>query len=115
MGSATEVIRLTPLGGPTVLLETGEVRLLADPTFDPAGEYPIGSRRLVKTAGAVWTAQQVGMVDAVLLSHDQHPDNLVTGSSGRHAVSRPGRPAALPGLVALPGCSPSPGRRLLGA
>lgn len=79
MGSATEVIRLTPLGGPTVLLETGEVRLLADPTFDPAGEYPIGSRRLVKTAGAVWTAQQVGMVDAVLLSHDQHPDNLDHG------------------------------------
>jgi L-ascorbate metabolism protein UlaG (beta-lactamase superfamily) len=79
MGSVTDTIKLTPLGGPTVLLEIGAIRLLADPTFDPAGEYPIGSRTLAKTADAVWTAEQVGAVDAVLLSHDQHPDNLDRG------------------------------------
>jgi len=79
MGSATDTIRLTPLGGPTALLEIGEIRLLIDPTFDPAGEYPIGSRTLAKTTDAVWSAEQVGVVDAVLLSHDQHPDNLDHG------------------------------------
>lgn len=79
MDSATDALRLTPLGGPTILVEIGAVRLLADPTFDAAGEYPIGSRTLVKTMNAVWTAEQVGAVDAVLLSHDQHPDNLDHG------------------------------------
>jgi L-ascorbate metabolism protein UlaG (beta-lactamase superfamily) len=79
MASMTDAIKLTPLGGPTVLVEIGAARLLVDPTFDPAGEYPIGSRSLVKTTDAVWTAEQVGAVDAVLLSHDQHPDNLDHG------------------------------------
>lgn len=63
-------------GGPTALLEIAGVRLLTDPTFDPPGDYPIGERKLVKTAGAALTPQEVGPVDAVLLSHDHHPDNL---------------------------------------
>ncbi len=64
------------LGGPTALLELGGLRLLTDPTFDPPGDYPIGSRSLRKTIGAVVSPQDAGRVDAVLLSHDQHPDNL---------------------------------------
>jgi L-ascorbate metabolism protein UlaG (beta-lactamase superfamily) len=64
------------LGGPTALLELGGLRLVTDPTFDPPGDYPIGSRSLRKTAGAVVSPQDAGPVDAVLLSHDQHPDNL---------------------------------------
>jgi L-ascorbate metabolism protein UlaG (beta-lactamase superfamily) len=63
-------------GGPTALLEVGGVRLLTDPTFDPAGDYPIGSRALTKTAGPGFGGDEVGAVDVVLLSHDQHPDNL---------------------------------------
>ncbi|NUS13103.1 MAG: MBL fold metallo-hydrolase [Streptomyces sp.] len=64
------------LGGPTAVIEYGPVRLLTDPTFDAPGEYPIGSRTLVKTTGPALAAGEVGAVDAVLLSHDQHPDNL---------------------------------------
>lgn len=64
------------LGGPTAVLEIGGLRFLTDPTFDPEGEYPIGSRALTKTIGAVVSPDAVGPVDAVLLSHDQHPDNL---------------------------------------
>jgi L-ascorbate metabolism protein UlaG (beta-lactamase superfamily) len=64
------------LGGPTALLELGGLRLLTDPTFDPPGDYPIGNRSLRKTIGAVASPDDVGRVDAVLLSHDQHPDNL---------------------------------------
>jgi L-ascorbate metabolism protein UlaG (beta-lactamase superfamily) len=64
------------LGGPTALIEFGGVRLLTDPTFDAPGDYPIGTRKLTKTAGPALSAAEVGDVDAVLLSHDQHPDNL---------------------------------------
>ena len=64
------------IGGPTAVVELGGVRLLTDPTFDAPGEYPLGARKLVKTAGPALTPDEVGVVDAVLLSHDQHPDNL---------------------------------------
>jgi L-ascorbate metabolism protein UlaG (beta-lactamase superfamily) len=64
------------VGGPTALIELGGIRLLTDPTFDPAGDYPIGERKLVKTVGPAFAAAELGRVDTVLLSHDQHPDNL---------------------------------------
>lgn len=72
-------VALTVLGGPTVVLDVGGARLIVDPTFDPPGEYPIAGRRLVKTARSAWEPGQVGEVAAVLLSHDQHPDNLDNG------------------------------------
>jgi L-ascorbate metabolism protein UlaG (beta-lactamase superfamily) len=57
----------------------GGLRLLTDPTFDQPGPYEGGGVTLVKTAPAALTAEEVGAVDAVLLSHDQHPDNLDAG------------------------------------
>jgi L-ascorbate metabolism protein UlaG (beta-lactamase superfamily) len=69
-------MRVQYLGGPTAILEIGGVRLLTDPTFDPPGEYPIGERVLTKIDGPALDPRQIGRVDAVLLSHDQHPDNL---------------------------------------
>ncbi|MYW63600.1 MBL fold metallo-hydrolase [Streptomyces sp. SID8379] len=64
------------IGGPTAVLELAGLRLLTDPTFDAPGAYPIGARALVKTVGPALTAEATGPVDVVLLSHDQHPDNL---------------------------------------
>lgn len=64
------------LGGPTVLIEYGGLRLLTDPTFSPAGEYPMGPLTLTKTADAPVAPSELGQIDAVLLSHDEHPDNL---------------------------------------
>lgn len=72
-------LNLRYLGGPTAILEIGGVRLVVDPTFDPPGDYPIGSRKLTKTIGAVLGPGEIGPVDAVLLSHDQHADNLDNG------------------------------------
>ncbi|HEX5979824.1 MAG TPA: MBL fold metallo-hydrolase, partial [Thermoleophilaceae bacterium] len=71
-------VRLTHIGGPTVLIEAGGRRLLTDPTFDPAGRtysfgWGTGSR---KTAGPSIPAGELGPIDAVLLSHDHHDDNL---------------------------------------
>lgn len=59
-----------------MLLELADLRFLTDPTFDPPGDYPVGDRKLTKTIGAVVEPSELGRVDAVLLSHDQHPDNL---------------------------------------
>lgn len=65
------------LGGPTALIEIGGLRLLTDPTFDSPGQYPVGSGRfLSKTSASAITPAELGRVDAVLLSHDEHPDNL---------------------------------------
>src|SRR5919199_4831301 len=50
---ASSSLAVTLTGGPTLLLEVGGVRLLADPTFDPPGEYPLGGGRvLTKTEPA---------------------------------------------------------------
>ncbi|MGC0332256.1 L-ascorbate metabolism protein UlaG (beta-lactamase superfamily) [Streptomyces sp. SAI-170] len=74
-------LEITYIGGPTALLTLGGLRLLTDPTFDAPGEYAVGSRTLVKKVGPAVGVEEVGVVDAVLLSHDHHPDNLDT--SGR--------------------------------
>jgi L-ascorbate metabolism protein UlaG (beta-lactamase superfamily) len=72
---------LTLVGGPTAVIEIGGFRLLTDPTFDPPGEYELPHVTLVKTMGPALAPSEIGMVDAVLLSHDQHSDNL--DNSGR--------------------------------
>ncbi|WP_394940382.1 MBL fold metallo-hydrolase [Psychromicrobium sp. YIM B11713] len=80
---------LTYLGGPTILVGYAGLSFLTDPTFDPPGEYPLGGGRvLVKLAGPAISAEELGAVDVVLLSHDQHPDNL--DRSGRKFLSHAG-------------------------
>lgn len=79
-------IGVRAVGGPTAILELAGLRLLTDPTFDEPGRYERGSGRfLTKTEGPALTTDEVGRIDAVLLSHDQHADNLDT--SGREFLS----------------------------
>jgi L-ascorbate metabolism protein UlaG (beta-lactamase superfamily) len=68
--------RITLIGGPTALIEIAGFRLLTDPTFDAPGDYQLPHVKLTKTASPAVGADAVGAVDAVLLSHDQHSDNL---------------------------------------
>lgn len=77
MSAAIGPLAIQVTGGPTAVIEIGGLRLVTDPTFDEPGEYvsPSGSR-LTKTAPAAADPARLGPVDAVLLSHDQHPDNL---------------------------------------
>ncbi len=73
----TVQLKITYIGGPTALLELGGLRLLIDPTFDPAGtEYPTAAYTLRKTAAPALSPESLGRIDAVLLSHDHHFDNL---------------------------------------
>jgi L-ascorbate metabolism protein UlaG (beta-lactamase superfamily) len=65
------------IGGPTAVLELGGLRLLTDPTFSPAGVHETTpGRPLTKTEDPAVGSAAVGPIDAVLLSHDQHADNL---------------------------------------
>lgn len=74
--------RLTHIGAATLLLEAGGRRILTDPVLDGAGaHYRISNPPLIgfssdKTADPAVTADDMGPIDAVLLSHDHHFDNL---------------------------------------
>lgn len=97
-------IEILAVGGPTAVIDIGGLRLVTDPTFDDPGTYasPSGAT-LTKTAPPGLHPADIGRVDAVLLSHDQHPDNLDT--SGRAfltqvplVVSTPAAAARLGGV-----------------
>ncbi len=76
------MLGLTYVGGPTALLELGGMRLLTDPGFDPAGtEFRSGTYVLTRTSGPAIPSSKLLPIDAVLLSHDHHFDNL--DESGR--------------------------------
>jgi L-ascorbate metabolism protein UlaG (beta-lactamase superfamily) len=60
------------LGGPTTVLDVGGWRFVVDPTFDAPGEHG----HLTKTVGPAIAQSALGSVDAVLISHDEHLDNL---------------------------------------
>jgi L-ascorbate metabolism protein UlaG (beta-lactamase superfamily) len=72
---------VTHIGGPTMLIEVGGWRLLTDPTFDPAGgHYDFGwGTSSDKLSGPALAAADLPPIDAVLLTHDHHGDNLDTG------------------------------------
>jgi L-ascorbate metabolism protein UlaG (beta-lactamase superfamily) len=83
-------VRITYVGGPTALLEIGPWRLLTDPTFDPPGKryffgWGTASRKL---QGPALPFEALEPVDAVLLSHDHHADNL--DPAGRALLPRMG-------------------------
>ena len=72
------------LGGPTTVIDVAGRRLVIDPTFDAPGEHG----HLTKTAAAAVSASALGPVDAVLISHDEHADNL-DDDGRRFALSAP--------------------------
>jgi L-ascorbate metabolism protein UlaG (beta-lactamase superfamily) len=79
-------LQVTHIGGPTVLIEAAGWRILTDPTFDPPGRtYRFGwgtSSRKVR--GPAMAPSELGEIDAVLLTHDHHDDNL--DDSGRELL-----------------------------
>jgi L-ascorbate metabolism protein UlaG (beta-lactamase superfamily) len=79
--TTTEQIPIRVFGGPTALFEYGGLRFLTDPTFDAPRVYHVPGGRLTKTAPSSAAPAGLGHIDVVLLSHDEHPDNL--DDSGR--------------------------------
>eukprot|EP01042_Synura_sphagnicola_P012057 gene12057-15356_t len=73
----TASVNVTYFDTAMALIEIGSIRLLTDPVFDAAGSiFQYGPIKLEKTSDTMTTSQEIGRVDAVLLSHDQHGDNL---------------------------------------
>lgn len=76
MGVSVDATRrdcaISVLGGPTTVVDIAGRRIVMDPTFDPPGEHGY----LTKLTGPAVDADALGPVDAVLVSHDQHPDNF---------------------------------------
>jgi L-ascorbate metabolism protein UlaG (beta-lactamase superfamily) len=88
-------MKITYIGGPTALIEWGGLRILTDPSFDPAGTvYRFGDYVLEKTSASALRLDQLGRVDLVLLSHDQHKDNL--DDTGRAFLPHAGRVVTTP-------------------
>jgi L-ascorbate metabolism protein UlaG (beta-lactamase superfamily) len=81
------------IGGPAVLVEVGGLRLLADLVADQPGS---------RTTGVA--VDEVGPIDAVLLSNDQHGSRL--GPSGRVVLERAPLVLTTPDCAArLGGCA----------
>jgi L-ascorbate metabolism protein UlaG (beta-lactamase superfamily) len=77
----------TYVGGPTAILDVAGLRFITDPTFDAAGtsyETPVYTLR--KAAAPAVAPDALGDIDAVLLSHDHHFDNL--DRAGRALLAR---------------------------
>jgi hypothetical protein len=70
--------KITHISTATMLLEIGSLRILTDPVFDSAGgRYYFGwGTGSTKLTSPPITPDTIGQVDAVLLSHDHHEDNL---------------------------------------
>ena len=79
----------TYIGGPTALFKWDGLRILTDPTFDPAGTtYSTNLYTLKKRESPALPVEKLGNIDVVLLSHDHHHDSL--DRAGRALLPRAG-------------------------
>ncbi|CDO88113.1 Zn-dependent hydrolase [Mycobacterium triplex] len=97
MGEAVEAKRrdgaIAVLGGPTTVIDIAGRRIVMDPTFDPPGPHD----HLTKLTGPAVGAEDLGKIDVVLISHDEHLDNL--DNAGRQVA------LAAPLIVTHPGAA----------
>lgn len=105
MINAYESLEALHVGGPTLRFRYADLTWLTDPTFDPPGDYPIPVV-LHKLTGPAVPPDRLGPIDVVLLSHDQHADNL--DRAGRAllpsvptVLSTPDAVGRLPGVTGL--------------
>lgn len=102
-------MEITYLGTATLALRVGSTSLLTDPVFDPRGSaYDFGPWYTPrswfaseKTYDTPVAADSLGAIDAVLLSHDHHADNL--DLAGRQLIADESRVARV--LTTVPGAS----------
>lgn len=71
-------LRITHIDTACFLLEIGALRILTDPVFDNPGKiYSFGFGTFSrKYSTPALRPEELGRIDLVLLSHDQHEDNL---------------------------------------
>lgn len=71
-------LTITQIDTACLLIDINGFKILTDPAFDAAGgTYQSGSGRILrKTQSPAIRPEDIGPVDLVLLSHDQHKDNF---------------------------------------
>ncbi|CAN6674822.1 hypothetical protein TRVA0_067S00210 [Trichomonascus vanleenenianus] len=70
-------VSITHIGTATAILDIDGVKLLTDPLFSPAGtEWDMGIAILKNSDTPALGLSELPPIDAVLLSHEDHPDNL---------------------------------------
>jgi len=76
----------TLIDGPTLLIELGGLRILTDPTFDEPQTFSSAGATERKLNSPPVSAESLLPIDVILLSHDQHLDNL--DPAGRRFLPR---------------------------
>ncbi|KAJ5825344.1 Zn-dependent hydrolases of the beta-lactamase protein [Penicillium riverlandense] len=71
-------LSITHIGTATAIFKIDDVNLLTDPFFSPAGTtWDVGSGNFLKnTETPALGLENLPVIDAILLSHEDHPDNL---------------------------------------
>jgi L-ascorbate metabolism protein UlaG (beta-lactamase superfamily) len=87
-------VAITHIGTATAIIHVDGVNLLTDPVFSPAGtEWDLGIVMLKLANTPAMGLADLPPIDAVLLSHEDHPDNLDepgrTTLEGRHVFTTP--------------------------
>ncbi len=85
---------VTHIGTATAIFHLDGVNLLTDPVFSPTGtEWDLGIVLLKQTGQPNLGLADLTPIDAVLLSHEDHPDNLDEPGrqvlDGRHVLTTP--------------------------
>lgn len=88
------IFKVTHIGTATAILEINGVSFLTDPFFSPAGStWKYGDMTLEVSDSPALRLDQLPVIDAVLLSHEDHPDNLDELGrqllDGRHVFTTP--------------------------
>lgn len=87
-------LSITYIGTATAILHLDGVNIITDPVFSPAGtEFDFGIVILKALKDAALGLADLPPIDAVLLSHEDHPDNLDEPGrqilDGRHVLTTP--------------------------
>ncbi len=103
ISAARQPFAVGVVGGPTVVIDYAGTRFVTDPTFDEPRDYG----NMAKLTAPAVAADELGDVDAVLLSHDDHNDNLDV--AGRQWAT-----TAVPTILTGPGAAERLGERAVG-
>ncbi|KAG9125762.1 hypothetical protein FRC07_006321 [Ceratobasidium sp. 392] len=87
-------VDMTFIGTATAIISIDDVNWITDPAFDKAGtEYDLQIVILKSLASPALQLHDLPTIDAVLLSHEDHPDNLDTAGrtllDGRTVITTP--------------------------
>lgn len=90
-------VSFTQIDTACLVIDINGFIIVTDPAFDKEGTVYEGPRTLYKTGSPKLQPEDIGPVDLVLLSHDQHKDNL--DNAGREFIRSVKQVISTPGAV----------------